>query len=154
MKRLLLALLASVMLFGCSKKSREHRISLDQLTLTLPGEFTQMSAQDAAFAYVGDQVYIHGYRESKAELLQYFQSISLESYVRILAEDRDPYLDTRETDGIWNYSYTACPADEEYTFLCVFYETPDSFWRIQAGCPSDRYEENKQALWDYITKVA
>ena len=59
----------------------------------------------------------------------------------------------QETDGVWNVTYTTAIEDEEYTFLCAFYETQESFWRVQACCPSGDFAENQQEMWNYISSV-
>ena len=156
MKRILSLFLLCLMLVGCSKAPTQHDISLDQLMLTLPGVFVAHTGNDleADFAYSNDKVYIHGFREEKQEILQYYDSLSLESYVRMLAESFDPMLDAQITNEIWNYTYTAELDGEDYTFLCAFYETEESFWRVQASCPTTEFAENQQILWEYISAAA
>ena len=159
MKKLLISLvLAGILLTGCGSRTDLHKVSLDELTFSLPQTFADLSRDsaadtDQAFMYVQDRLYINGFRESKQELTQYFEDMCLEDYVRTFTQYNQPESQAVQTDDIWNISYTAVIDGEDYSFICVFYETNQGFWRVQACCPSEQFEENRQILWNYIASA-
>ena len=158
MKKRLISLCLAVLLTGCAAKHTDHTVKMDDLSFTLPYTFTDMSGDSTenpnqAFMYAQDNLYITGFQESKAELSKYFQYISLGAYVQMFCENYFPDIPAQHTDDIWNIVYTTAIDGKDYTFLCLFYETQESFWRVQACCPSEDFAENQQVMWDYLSSA-
>lgn len=153
--RLISLILAFLLLTGCSPQSSEHTVSLDGLSITLPVSFSPETTEntDQAFMYRRDQQYITGFKESKQELSEYFQQLSLDGYVEKFTQYNLPETTAEQTEGLWKVVYTSTVEDTEYTFICVFYETEEHFWRVQACCPTEHFAENRQNLWKYIASA-
>ena len=155
--RLFCLLMAIFLLAGCGKETTEHTVALDELSFTLPSSFIDVSQEHAdtqqAFMFAQGNIYINGFKESKEELHNYFEFISLDAYVQMFCENNFTDLPAQRNNDIWNIVYTADVEGEEYTFLCLFYETESHFWRVQACCPTANFAENHQELWNYIASA-
>lgn len=154
MKKALISLVFVLcILTGCSQKSSGP--ALDELTLSLPDNFVDMTQDEILgdgqdFLYGYDGIYVGGFQENKAELAEFFSDTSLEDYVQLVIDLNKLNCEAQETDGLWNFTYTTQVEGAEYTFICAVYETEDNFWRVQACCPTERFAENQQTMWEYV----
>ena len=149
MKRLLVLMLtAALLLTGCAV-TRSY--TAQDLTLTLPKAFADLSqeayGEDAAFLYGAGGCFLLGVREDKQALLSHYPDLTLQDFgtLVIAAHQLDCKLTVK--DGFYCFTYTA----EGITYLSVVLEGSSSFWTVQGYCASDKFAENKDALWLYLT---
>ena len=152
-------LAAACLMTGCNKKAQEptiaepQTISMDQLSFTLPEEFTPVTVEnkDLAFMYSCDDIYIYGYQENKQELMKILNCsiYTLDSYVQSFADNISECV-VEQTENCWTLSYADKLNDMDYTFVCAIYETEENFWRLMGCCPTESFEESSEDLWEYV----
>ena len=149
MKRLLVLMLATVLLLTGCAVTRSYTVQ--DLTLTLPKAFTDLSqetySENAAFLYGAGDCFLLGVREDKQTLLSHYPDLTLQDFgtLVIAAHQLDCKLTIK--DGFYCFTYTT----GGITYLSVVLEGSNSFWTVQGYCASDKFAENQNALWLYLT---
>ena len=127
------------------------------VNLELPDGFLNYSntelSEGYAFMYANDDICLVGLQESKEELFLYFDEMDVAGYADLIAEIYSTGSTAEEKDGKWTLSYTDDSTGEDFTYICVFYDTGEYFWNLQAFCPTEQYETYEADIWQYLTNV-
>ena len=149
--------LSVCLLSGCVSVPMQT-VQKDGITLTLGSDFTDVS-QDAYaagmdFLFNGETMAVGGIREKKADFQEKFPGLTLEQYaalaVSLLKLEGEPKPWARG----YSLTYTAETTGQEYTYLVAFMESNDSFWMLQAYCPTSFYPKNEEIMWDIFSSAA
>ncbi len=170
-KLLCLLLIGSLLLTGCDLGFLQDAVEAAQddvkektftdggVTIKLTSKFlnftdTATNTEKYDFLYASDTHAVFGIKENKAELTATFGELDAQSYGDLIASLYTLNVKTQEKDGKYTYDYEADGEDgEKLTFTCLFLETDDSFWFIQASCPSDQYAANKDQIWTWLSSA-
>ena len=145
-------LLALLLLSGCSQ-TREF--THQELILTLPEAFTDLSDQD--YAQAADLLYgcgdlaILGIREDKQLLSEYGLSPTAEEYAQMVIDANGLSAALEETDGFCHFTYEASAEGVSCTYLTLVLEGDACFWTLQAYCPTESFAQNRDILWSCLT---
>ena len=124
------------------------------VTMTLTTKFLDFTSttEEYDFMYASEDFALFGVQDPKADLAD-FGELNAKSYGELISELY--VLDTavEEKDGKYTLSYEVEDEDGKLTFVCLFLETEDAFWLIQASSPSDLYEANKDQLWTWLSSA-
>lgn len=153
--KLLALVLALLLLVGCTLPDKT--VSCEDLTISLPGHFVDLSDQDVAqsmtFLYGFGTVAVMGLREARSELEANYPNITLEQYAKsIIAVSRLDCVLTQR-DGLYTFTYTAAADSLSFTYLSAVYEGTDAFWVVQAYCLTEEFPKNEASLWQYLLSV-
>ena len=148
-----LSLLLLISIFcGCSAQHWRY----EELSFILPGEFQNCSSESYAadfdFLFDNGTVAIAGIRETKQALAD-FGAIDAASYTQLVIEHNELSCRSIEQKGLWCFSYAAVSHGTPMTYLCAIYEAEQSFWQIQAYCPTAVFPANEDAMWDWILSM-
>ena len=157
MKKMISMLLALVLLFaaltGCSNKTPTTTYTVEDLTITLPADFIDLSdeefASELAFVYGLDPIAVNGLRETKATFAAYGLDMDLERYGQLLISSNNVQAKLEQKDHILYFTY----ASDEFTYVVTLWETEDAFWMVQAYCPTSEYNSVKTDIWDILGSV-
>ena len=152
-----LCILAICLLAGC--QNQPDTIRLDSLSCEIPPMYTAASGKDigAEQMFQNQQSYICTYKQSKEQLIKSIREngvacdfISLESYVRSYTEDNGLDAQLLGDTDTWYLKDTVTMGDTEYTYMCIFYETEENFWRVYGCFPSTQWETDSQDIWESL----
>ena len=128
MKRLLSGLLVaalSLCLWGCAAGMPEQTVVCGELTITLPGNFLDLSDQH----YDKDLIMVFGYkdvvvsasRESAPELKSQIPDIDAGKYAQLVIETNgiDAQIETK--NGIPTFTYTMGEGENAFTYLAAVF---------------------------------
>lgn len=162
MKRLLRALLllvfAGALLCGCSDGILpDQTIHRDEFSITLPGHFLDMSdkefAKDLELVYGSTDGAVSVSKESIASLQEYIPVADAKAYAELIVAFNGATASVETVDGIPSFSYTADAEGTEFTYLVGVFASDANYWMVQAYCPTEKFAENQDDLWSYITSV-
>ena len=139
MKRYLTALVCLVLtlcvLTGCAKNPMLGTISHEDLTLTLPIDFLDLSqesyAQDADFLYGYDSLIVMGMAEKKSAL----KEMTLKDYTDLVISGNKLTCTPVEDAGSYRFTYEVPVGDTVYTYAAATFEGSSHFWIVQCYCP-------------------
>ena len=134
------------LLSGCSDQDKYPsgiRKELDDIVLTLPGDFMDLSAEEAAkdatFMYGRKTLVVMGISEKKADL----QVKNLAEYTQqVIAANELTCTATPNGDG-YLFTYEKNLGDTPYTYTTATYEGSNNFWILQFYGPKDDLQENQ-----------
>ena len=152
---LLLALvLCAGVLPGCGEKEEAVPHTYEDLTISLPADFIDLSgedfAQDLTFIQGLDPIAVNGLREEKATFAAYGLELDLQRYGQLVLLSNNVSGKLEQKDGIWTFSYEA----GGYTYLVTLWETEEAFWTVQAYCPVDDYSKVQKDMWEILSSVS
>ena len=161
MKRIAAALfiwiLSATLLCGCRRVLPDQTIVCREITITLPGDFEDLShqtyAQDVEMVYGADGIVISAIAEPADELALYFPNIDAEQYAQLVIRAYDLSGDAQMVDGIPSFTYTVETGDMEITYLVGVFASDTHFWMVQAYCSAEEYPVNQPEMWEYISSV-
>ena len=161
MKRLFCGLLALVLgillLGGCAKILPEQTIVCDELSITLPGHFLDMSDED--FAQEFEMVYgitnlaVCVLKEPVADLIAFFPDMSAEEYAQLAVDTYGLDATVEVIDGIPSFTYEAQAGEKEFAYLVGVFKSETNYWMVQCYCNSADYAQKQSQMWEYITSV-
>jgi len=161
MKRLLCGLLTLVLgtllLAGCAKILPEQTIVCDELSITLPGNFLDMS--DEEFAQEFEMVYgitnlaVCVIKEPVADLISIFPDMNAEEYAQLAVDTYGLDATVEVIDGIPSFTYEAQASEMEFTYLVGIFKSETNFWMVQCYCNRAEYAQKQSQMWEYITSV-
>ena len=167
---LCLLLIGALLLTGCnagvigdaidaSKTTvSEKTFTNDGVTLTLTTKFidftdTDTNSKNYAFFYASDTYAVFAIKELKADLTS-FGELDAQKYGDLLAVGYELGTTTQEKDGKYTLTYEVDEEDgSKLTFLCLILESQDAFWFIQASCPSEQFDTDKDQIWSWLTSA-
>lgn len=147
--------LALLLLAGCGAQEPEKTYRFDGLTVTLAGDFADLSTEDYAqgysFFYGSTKLSILGMRTGK----EYLPDFTLREYAGLMLRKNKLDCEIQETDGLYWIEYTSSVDDQgsEYCYLAAFYETETDFWTVQTYCPRETYGENREAMQKLLKEI-
>lgn len=144
-------------LCGCDSVLPDQTVTCEELTITLPGHYIDLSGEDyaagLALLYGFNDTAITAIKEDKASLQALIPDMDAQQYAELFVASNS-LLDTVEVvDGIPTFQYCLDAGDTSVTYLCGVFESDSNFWVIQAYCPTTGFAESQEALWGYITTV-
>ena len=146
-------LLTVSVLAGCSLTSQKE-FTCNGLTITLPGYFLDLSQEDyaatATFLYGFNDVAVMGLQEEKSLLAEYDLELTLEEYGQLVIDGNGLDVTLDQKDGLYTFVYEAAVEETSYSYICVVLEGEDSYWCVQAYCPTEKYEKNRADMWSYL----
>lgn len=152
-KALLLLLILSLCLTGCSSKEVTVTYPFADLTIQLPEDYIDLSgeefARDLNFVFGKDPIAVNGHREEKATFAAYGLDLDLQTYGDLLMKSNQVTGQLIQKDGIWNFTY----ASGEFTYVVTLWETDSAFWTVQAYCMTREYNKVKNDIWDILSSV-
>lgn len=151
-QKLVLILLALCILFcGCGVSDKT--VSVDKLSVTLPGNYADYSNESFAsyytFTYGYQDVAVMGLKEEFSMFREYGLDPTLGEYLDLVISANGITQPATEDNGLHTFSFSSEVDGVMYTYLAAVYEGSDAFWLVQAGCQSQNYEKN-QALFRQI----
>ena len=152
MKRvLLLLLIVSLCLSGCSAKENTAPHSHEDLTIRIPADYIDLSgeeyAQDLTFIYGLAPVTVSGLRDDKSMFTEF--NLDLNGYGQLILDLNNISSQLTEKDGIPTFTYEA----NGYTYLVTLWETESAYWTVQAYCPTTDFEAAKDQMWEILTSI-
>ena len=151
----LLALLAAVCLIFCGCAVEDQIVTADELTITVPGDYIDCSAEDYAAGYT--LVYgskngaVMVLKESRAAFEEYgLSDMTAQDYVQLLKEGYQLNLVTEEADGMVTFKFE----NEGNTYLAGVFASDNAFWMIQAGCPTADFADQEETFRGILDSVS
>ena len=149
---LLLALvLLCTCLVGCDSRNSTATYTCDDLTITLPADFIDLSEKefvaDLSFVYGLDPIVVSGLRESKSTFHAY--DVDLQRYGELLISVNNVHANLEQKDSILFFTY----ASGGFSYMVTLWENEDAFWMVQGYCPTENYNKVKSDLWEILSTV-
>lgn len=150
----LIALLAVLCLIFCGCAKEDQVVTVQELTITVPGDYIDCSMEDYAASYT--MVYgsktgaVMALKELRSTFAEYgMENMSVMEYAELLKEGYQ--LDTAlvESNGMVSFTFE----NQGNTYLAGAFATEDAFWLIQAGCPSGNFNSQKETLQKILNSV-
>ena len=152
-KTFLLLLVLGLFLTGCSPESAAPSYAFEDLSIQIPEDYINLSdeafAADLDFVFGLDPIGVNGLREKKATFEAYGLELDLEGYSKFLMMSNNVSSELVQTDGIWNFTYTA----DGFTYVVTLWETQEAFWMVQAYCPTENYAKAKKDMWNILSSI-
>ncbi len=152
-KLILLLLVCTLCLTACGAEETTAPHTYEDLTIRIPVDYIELSDEEFAaeldFVFGLDPIAINGLREEKATFEAYGLEMDLERYGKLLIAANNVKTQLTQTDGIWNFSYTA----GEMTYVVTLWETEEAFWTVQGYCPTEEYNKVKKDIWNILSSV-
>lgn len=141
-----LCLLALLCLLGGCSDPVGTSIVCEDLIVTLPGDFIDLSegsyAQDADLLYGRKTLIVMGLAEKKAVL----KEMTLEEYTAyVISGNKLDCTPEASGDG-YIFRYEAPVGDTTYTYVTATFEGQANFWIFQFYCPSANFTENEPEI--------
>lgn len=157
MKKLVILLLVLAFLCtafaGCGIGKTSATYTHDDLSITLPADFINLSEKDFAaelsFVYGLDPIAVNGLREPKSTFTAYGLDVDLEKYGQLLISANNVQAKPEQKDGILFFTY----ASGGFSYVVTLWETEDAFWTVQGYCPTENYNKVKNDIWQILSSV-
>lgn len=150
---LLVVVLLSAFLTGCGNRNTSAAYTHEDLTITLPADFIDLSEQDFAaelsFIYGLDPITVNGLREPKSTFAAYGLDVDLERYGQLLISGNNVQAKLEQKDDILFFTYTV----NGFSYVVTLWESEDAFWMVQAYCPTETYNKAKSDIWNILSSV-
>ena len=149
-RHIIAALLAAACLFaGCGNSAlypEGMNIACKDLALTVPGDFVDLSAEDAAkdadFMFGRKTLVFMGLSEPKADL----QDTTLEQYTHRVISGNSLTCNPIPTGDGYLFSYEKTVSDTVFAYTVATYETDTYFWILQFYGPAADLQENQPEI--------
>ena len=148
-RRLIVCALALVcLLCGCtdSQYPEGMRLEFDDIAITLPGDFQDMSgeniAEDADFLFGRKTLVVMGLAEEKASL----KSMTLGEYTEYVLQGNGLACEIDSIGDGYLFTYEKPVGDTIYTYTIATYEGTTNFWILQFYCPKENLQENQPEI--------
>ena len=142
---------------GCSLGETDQTVAREELILTLPATYVDLSDQDYAaefsFVYGFENEAVLAIDQSRASLEPYYPDINAEKYAMLLAEVNDYDCQVGKLGELVTFTYTATTDDVEFTYLCGVYTSAENFWCVQFYCPAEDFADNEEKFMNYLQKI-
>lgn len=150
----LVALLAVLCLIFCGCAVEDQTVTVDGLTITIPGDYVDCGKEDYAAGYT--MVYgstdgaVMALKESRSVFAEYgLENMTVEEYVQLLKEGYQLNLVTEESNGAITFTFE----NQGNTYLAAAYASEDAFWLIQAGCPTGDFKSQEETFRNILNSV-
>ncbi len=148
-------LLAVTVLTGCTSRPKDKRVTCNDLSITLPGHYTNLSDQEFAadfdFIYGSRNEAVLGFKQDRSSLAN--PDISAKDYAEMFIDAAELNSTVTEQDGLYVFTYTAIANDVEFTYFCGTFMSDTYFWVIQFYCPSQDYADKQADFLNYLKTV-
>ena len=145
-------------LCGCSQATPPQTITKDELSITLPGSFQDLSHEDFAqgmeFLYGSSNVSVMSTKEDRAALQAVLPDLTAKEYAALLIESNGLSATAEERDGLITFRYSATTENTELTYLCGVFTSEAAFWTVQAYCPTADFSKNEAVMLEILKSVA
>lgn len=152
-KLLVLLLVFSLCLTGCSSKTETAAHTYEDLTIQIPTDYIELTGEEFAdsldFIFGKDPIAINGLREEKATFAAYGLELDLQRYGELIRLSNNVSGDLTQRDGIWTFSYES----GGFTYVVTLWETETAFWTVQAYCPNENYGSVKDDMWEILRSI-
>ena len=143
---LAVCLLITGFLTGCGNDPQGTTVAYQDLTITLPGDFVELSkqtvAKDADFLYGRKTLVVMGLSEQKAMLKQ----MTLEEYTGYVIKGNALSCEPESSGSGYVFTYDAPIGNTSYTYVIATFEGSTNFWILQFYCPTANFNENKAEI--------
>ena len=150
---LLVLVLLSTFLTGCGTGKTSSTYTHEDLTITLPADYIDLSDRDFAaelsFVYGLDPITVNGLREPKSTFAAYGLEMDLVRYGQLLISCNNVQAKPEQKDGILFFTYTA----NGFSYVVTLWESEEAFWMVQAYCPTADYNKVKDDMWKILSSV-
>lgn len=155
---LLLVLLLTVsLLWGCSGKDAQQTVTCQELTLTLPGSYLDLSesvsSDAAAFVYGHESIVVMATYEDAAMLEAYLPGLDALQYAQLFVQTNQLDSQVTEQDGIPTFTYTVAGEDTSLTYLCGVFQSDARFWVVQVYCPAPLFTKCQEQMQQILSSV-
>lgn len=154
---LIVLLLCASILCGCSEKTTSVSHTYQDLSLTIPSDFIDLSSEEVAegldFIFGRDPIAINGLREEKAAFEAYGLELTLEDYATLIILSNGVSVTPEEKDGYLTFTYEKVSNGVNYTYVVTLWETAGAFWTVQAYCATKNYQTAKTEIWEILNSV-
>ena len=151
------ALTLSLLLCGCSAIVQEQSVTCEELVLTLPASYIDLSDNDYAkgfpLLYGFEDEAVLAIKESRSPLDEYYPDINAEKYAFLFVETNALDSQVGKLGELVTFTYTADADETSLTYLCGVYETEENFWCVQFYCPTADFEEAQPKFMSYLQKI-
>ena len=136
----------------------EKAFTNNGITMTLTSKFLDFSKLDGneeeyTFFYSSETHAIFAIDEPKADVAE-FGAVDAKSYTELIAQLYELDAVPEEVDGKFFLTYEADEEDgSKLTFVCMTLETADTFVFIQASCPSEQFDADKDQIRGWLTSA-
>ena len=151
----LLALLAVVCLIFCGCSVEDKTITVDNMTMSVPGNYMDFSKEDYAAGYAlvyGSQSgAVMVLKENRADFEAYgLADMTAMDYVELLEQGYQLTNITEQSNGMVTFQFD----NQGNTYLAAVFADEDAFWLIQAGCPSDGFAKQEETFRNILNSVS
>ena len=151
----LLALLAVMCLIFCGCAVEDQTVTVEELTLTIPGDDVDCSKESYAagysLVYGSEECAVMALEEPYAIFEEYgFTDMTVNDYVQLLQEGYQLNIVTDETSDLVRFTFES----DNNTYLAGVYASEDSFWMIQAGCPTENFKKQEKTFNGILDSVS
>ena len=154
---LLVLVLAASLLTGCPGKEDAQTVTCNELSLTLPGSFEDLSqtvsSNELSLLYGSGTTVVMVTRETVASLEKDFPQLDAGQYAQLFVRSNNLPGKVTLEEGIPTFTYTAGTGENAMTYLCGFYRSETHFWVVQAYCPTKEFDTNRDSLWSILFSV-
>lgn len=154
---LLVLLLAASLLCGCSGKEPSQAVTCEELTISLPGSYLDLSdtvsSDAAAFVYGYESIVVMATYEEASMLEAYVPGLDALQYAQLFVQTNQLDSDVTEQNGFPSFSYTTSGETSSFTYLCGVFQSDARFWVVQAYCPTDRFANCQEQMLEILSSV-
>ena len=151
------ALVLCGLLCGCETPQKLQSVTCDELTLSLPASYVDLSDKDYAkgfsLVYGFENEAVLAISESLSPLNEYYPDINAEKYAMLFVETNGLSSQVGKLGELVTFTYTADVNETELTYLCGVYMSDKNFWCVQFYCPTPDFAENEQRFMGYLQKI-
>lgn len=150
-------LLAVTVLTGCTGLLEDKTITCNELSVTLPGIYVDLSEQDYAadfdFLYGFNDEAVLGFKQDRASLEASMPGITAKDYAELFVDAAELNSTVTEQEGLITFTYTAIADNVEFTYLCGAFMSDTNFWIVQFYCPTEDYTDKEADFLGYLKTV-
>lgn len=137
---LLLAMMLGFAACGGTNGSNTQTVTVQDLTVTLPGRYINLSHNE----YADGTQLLYGYgtavvmadREERAGFEADYPDLNAYGYANMFVITNDLVSTVENRDGLVTFRYEKTVNDRSFTYVCGVYRGKTHFWTVQAYCPT------------------
>ena len=155
-----LVLIFALTLSGCASLIPDNMdaqvLTFDDLTISMPVYFEDMSVYDDAiptsgfFIYSYSEIILTGLRDDKT----LFDEVpTLEEYAKQLIANSEVEAEVQVIDGLTTFTYYQLKNNQSYTCFAAVFEGTDSFWLVTGSCQTMNFKYAQEKFIDIFSSI-